>query len=107
VDDPENEIPRGIAFYPDPENSGQFASEFKLFKDSYNGDGLLTDGDTVLVIKDIKVKDDQNIVEFYNSMANGKVSEELLELIEPIFTWNTKEKTIRMISDGLSWVRGD
>ena len=57
--------------------------------------------------QDIKVKDSQNIVEFYNSMADGKVSEELLELINPIFTWNTKEKTTRVISDGFSWNQRD
>ena len=59
------------------------------------------------IAKDLKVKDDQNIVEFYNSMADGKVSEELLEILNPTFIWNTKEKTIRMISDGLSWSQRD
>jgi competence protein ComEC len=59
------------------------------------------------ILKELKVKDDQNIVEFYNSMADGKISDELLEAIKPVFTWNTKEKTTRMISDGFSWVRID
>jgi len=36
-------------------------------------------------------------------MADGKVSDELLEMIHPVFTWNTKEKTTRAVSDGFSW----
>lgn len=59
------------------------------------------------IVKDVQVKDSQNIVEFYNSMADGKVSEELLELIDPAFTWSTKEKTTRVISDGFSWNQRD
>lgn len=57
TDDPTVEIPRGISFYPDPENPGQFASEFKLFKDTYNGDGLLTDGDEILDTIKIQTQD--------------------------------------------------
>lgn len=55
------------------------------------------------ISKEVQVKHDQNIVEFYHSMADGKVSEDLLEIISPLFNWNTKEKTTRAISDGFSW----
>ena len=54
-------------------------------------------------MENIEINKGQNIVEFYNSMADGKVSEELLEAINPEFIFSTNEKTMRLISDGEGW----
>ena len=55
------------------------------------------------ILENIEINKGQNIVEFYNSMADGKVSEELLEAINPEFIFSTNEKTMRLISDGEGW----
>ena len=47
----------------------------------------------------------ENIVEFYNSMAGGKVFTELVEAIDPEFIFSTKEKTMHLISDGERWIK--
>ncbi len=48
---------------------------------------------------------DYNIVEYYNSAIESKVSKELLDKIKPKFIYSTKEKTMHLISDGEEWVK--
>lgn len=55
------------------------------------------------ILKNTEISKGENIIEFYNSMADGKVSTELLEAIDPKFTFSTKEKTAHLVSDGLFW----
>lgn len=55
------------------------------------------------ILKNTEINGGDNIIEFYNSMVEGRVSEELLEKINPEFTFSTKEKTANLVSDGLSW----
>ncbi len=59
------------------------------------------------ILKNSEIKTDENIVEFYNTVGELKVSSELLEKIKPQFTFSTKEKTTRVISDGFSWNQAD
>ncbi len=47
--------------------------------------------------------DKENIIEFYNSMADGRVFIDLLEALDPEFTFSTNEKTAHLVSDGLFW----
>lgn len=47
----------------------------------------------------------KNIIEFFNSMADGRVLDELLEVVDPEFVFSTKEKTAHLVSDGLFWER--
>ncbi len=68
ADDPENEIPRGIAFYPDPENSNQFAPEFTLFKD--DGDGIFNEGiDEVVDVIKIQTQDRIKDIQYQNTFG--------------------------------------
>ncbi len=46
-----------------------------------------------------------NIIEFYNTATESKVSKELLDKIKPKFTFSTKEKSMHLISDGEGWIR--
>lgn len=55
------------------------------------------------IAKNIEVINDQNIIEFYNSAIESKVSTELVQKINPKFTWSTKEKTIHFVSNGSFW----
>ncbi len=48
-------------------------------------------------------KDSENIIEFYNSAIESKVSAELLEKINPKFIFSTREATIHFVSDGEGW----
>lgn len=52
-----------------------------------------------------KVKDDQNLVEFYNNGGENKVSIDLIKKINPKFIFTTKEKTARFVSMGAEWIR--
>ncbi len=45
-----------------------------------------------------------SIIEFYNTATESKVSKELLDKLKPKFIFSTKEKTMRLISDGEGWV---
>lgn len=55
------------------------------------------------ILKTLEVKTRENLLEFYNSAIDSKVSKELVEKINPIFTFSTKEKSTRWVSDGFSW----
>ncbi len=55
------------------------------------------------ILKNIEIKTSENIIEFYNSAIGSKVSPELLQKINPRFTFTTKEKTMHLISDGTEW----
>ena len=46
---------------------------------------------------------DVNILEFYNSAIESRISTELLEKISPKFIFSTKEKGTTLISDGEGW----
>lgn len=49
----------------------------------------------------------KNILEYYHSATDTKVSPDLVEKLDPKFTFSTKEKSMRWISDGLGWERGE
>ncbi|MEK7213523.1 MAG: hypothetical protein AAB637_00195 [Patescibacteria group bacterium] len=57
------------------------------------------------ITKNLEIKNGENIIEFYNSAIDSKVSAELIEKIKPKFIWSTKEKTIHFISEGDRWVK--
>jgi|GEM_PF-3096267 len=57
------------------------------------------------ILKNMELPTTQNIVEFYHGATPAKVSPELLEKIDPYFTFSTKEKTTRVVSDGETWKR--
>ncbi len=46
-----------------------------------------------------------NIIEFYNTASESKVSKELLDKLKLQFTFSTKEKSMHLISDGEGWIR--
>lgn len=46
-----------------------------------------------------------NVIEFYNSATEAKVSKELLDKLKPQFIFSTKEKSMHLISDGEGWVK--
>jgi len=50
------------------------------------------------------VKSDQNLIEFYNSGGESKVSKELIEKLKPSFVFTTKEKAVGFESSGERWV---
>ena len=55
------------------------------------------------ILKNTLINKDENIVEFYNSAIESKVSAELIDAIKPKFIFSTKEKMMHIISDGISW----
>ena len=55
------------------------------------------------ILKNTEINKGENIIEFYNSMADGKVYKELVEAIDPRFIFSTNEKAATMISDGEGW----
>ena len=58
------------------------------------------------ILSKTEIKEGKNVIEFYNSMSDSKVSDELVKRINPEFIFSTKEKTLHLISDGDSW-RGE
>ena len=56
---------------------------------------------------DLEIINTENVIEFYNSAIDSKVSKELIEKIKPKFIFSTKEKTLHLISDGEEWVKTD
>ena len=57
------------------------------------------------ILQNIEINKGKNIIEFYNSMPDGKVSEEFLEVINPEFIFSTNEKMMHLISDGEGWIK--
>ncbi len=57
------------------------------------------------ISKTLEVKSDENIVEYYHSAIESRVSPDLLEKVDPKFTFSTKEKTMHMVSDGEKWIQ--
>lgn len=55
------------------------------------------------IAKEMATSTSQNLIEFYNSAAESKVSADLLEKISPSFIFSTKEKTAHAVSLGESW----
>ena len=90
-------------------------SDFKFNKTSlpelgfsilYNNTSIFLMGNLSKTIqKDIansmESKTDQNLIEFYNSGGDSKVSADLIEKIKPKFIFTTKEKTVHFVSNGL------
>ncbi len=48
----------------------------------------------------------KNILEYYHSATDTKVSPDLVEKLDPKFTFSTKEKSIKWISEGVEWIKG-
>ncbi len=55
------------------------------------------------IVKNLEVITNENIIEFYNSAIDSKVSQELLEKLNPKFIFSTKEKTAHAVSSGTAW----
>ena len=55
------------------------------------------------IAKSLIVNSKENIVEYYNSGIESKVSKDLVEKIKPRYMFTTKEKPTSWISDGLEW----
>ena len=55
------------------------------------------------IAKNIATSTTKNLIEFYNTAAESKVFPDLLEKIQPSFTFSTKEKTAYAVSSGESW----
>jgi len=53
--------------------------------------------------KNLEVKTDENLIEFYNSAIESRVAEEFIDKIKPKFIFSTNEKTTSFVSDGESW----
>lgn len=59
------------------------------------------------ILKNTEIPEAKNILEFYHSMADGKVSAEFLEALDPEYMFSTKEKTAKLSSDGSEWNHSD
>lgn len=57
------------------------------------------------IAKDLEINTKENLIEFYNSASESKVSADLIEKIRPKFIFSTKEKSIRWVSNGFFWSR--
>lgn len=57
------------------------------------------------IAKDMQISDKENIVEYYNTAVDSKVSKELINMIKPKFVFSTKEKSTSWFSDGFSWIK--
>lgn len=57
------------------------------------------------ILKNSEIQKGENIVEFYNTAAEAKVSADLLKKIDPKFIFSTKEKTTFVVSSGKNWVK--
>lgn len=57
------------------------------------------------IAKDMQISDKENIVEYYNTATDSKVSKELMNIIKPKFVFSTKEKSTSWFSDGFSWIK--
>ncbi len=55
------------------------------------------------IYKNIEIEEGENVVEYYNSAIASKVFADLLQEIDPKFTFSTREKSMHLISDGEEW----
>ena len=55
------------------------------------------------IMKNVANIKDRNIVEYYHSGGESKTSLELVEKLNPQFTFTTKEKSAHLVSDGRFW----
>ncbi len=55
--------------------------------------------------KDLEIKTKENLIEFYNSAIESKVSTDLIKKINPKYTFSTKEKSTRWVSSGFFWLK--
>jgi Tfp pilus assembly protein FimT len=95
---PETETPRGIAFYPDPENRSQFASEFTLFKD--DGDGIFNEGmDEVVDV--IKIQTQDRIKDIQYQPFSGPLTPVSAQKVGITFKRYKTDATFMTDQDGL------
>lgn len=57
------------------------------------------------ITQNLKAQTKENLLEYYHSMTDTKTSSELLEIIDPKFTFSTKEKSTKWTSDGEVWIK--
>jgi beta-lactamase superfamily II metal-dependent hydrolase len=103
----------GIIFnviFPNPDFKFNKTSLPELALDiSYNNTSLYLLGNLSKTIQKYVSKsikpNKENIIEFYHSGIDTKVSNDLIEKIKPKYIFNTKEKTTLWISDGLFFKR--
>lgn len=57
------------------------------------------------IAKGMVINSKENIVEYYNTATDSRVSKELINMIKPKFVFSTKEKSIRWTSDGFFWIK--
>lgn len=55
------------------------------------------------IANSIEIRKGNNVVEYYNSAIESKISNELMKKINPKFTFSTKEKTMHLVSNGSAW----
>lgn len=55
------------------------------------------------IARNLEVGSSKNLIEFYNSGIESKVSPDLLEKINPKFMFTTKEKSMTWVSNGRGW----
>src|SRR3989344_294445 len=51
------------------------------------------------IMNNFEINEGENIVEYYHSMTDSKLSAELLQKINPQYIFSTKEKSMRLVSD--------
>lgn len=57
------------------------------------------------ITQNLKVQTKENLLEYYHSATDAKVSPDLVEKLDPKFVLSTKEKSTKWISDGVGWKR--
>jgi beta-lactamase superfamily II metal-dependent hydrolase len=57
------------------------------------------------IVKNISTSTTENLLEFYHSGIESRVSSELLDKINPKYIFNTKEKATKWLSDGREWMK--
>jgi competence protein ComEC len=55
------------------------------------------------ILKNLKVNNSKNIIEFYNNANAVDIFSELINILKPEFIFSKKEKSIHYISDGNIW----
>ncbi len=55
------------------------------------------------ISKNIEIKTEDNLIEYYNSATETRVFKDLINKIKPKYIFNTKEKSKHFVSDGENW----
>ncbi len=77
--------------------------KFSYYKTEFFLIGNLSKTIQKFIVNGIGDVGEENIVELYNSATKNKVSDELMNKLNPKYIFSTKEKSTRWISDGFSW----